>query len=74
MAYEIDKETRGDYMLLRFRANGTVVPALDRYLRQDDLTIRHLVVRDEEWAERNRAAQARRRAARVEVPAEEGED
>lgn len=74
LAYEIDDETRGDYMLVKFNSRGTVVTDLDRYFRQDDLCIRHLVVRDEEWAERNRAAQAKRRAARAEAQAEDTDE
>lgn len=69
LAYEIDKENQGNYMLLKFRSEGTVVTELNRAFRQDDLCLRHLVVRDEEWPERNRAAQAKRRAAAAEKAA-----
>ena len=48
-------------MLLRFEAEGTVVAELDRVLRLDDQVLRHLVVIDEEWEERNREAMAKRR-------------
>ena len=61
LAYEIDHETKGNYMLLKFRSEGTVVTAIERSLRQDDQILRHLVVVDEEWQERNRAAMAKRR-------------
>ena len=61
LAYEIEKQHKGDYMLLRFNAEGTVVTEIDRYLRLDDQVLRHLVVIDEEWEERNRAAMAKRR-------------
>ena len=62
LAYEIDHETSGNYMLLKFRSQGGAVAELDRTFRLDDLCLRHLVVRDDEWQERNRAAMAKRRA------------
>ncbi|MEZ4388493.1 MAG: 30S ribosomal protein S6 [Candidatus Krumholzibacteriia bacterium] len=61
LAYEIEKLTKGDYMLLRFKSKGGAVAEIDRYLRQDDQVLRHLVVVDEEWEERNRVAMAKRR-------------
>jgi len=61
LAYEIEKQTRGDYMLLRFQSEGAAVAQIDRFLRQDDQVLRHLVVVDEEWEERNRVALAKRR-------------
>jgi len=61
LAYEIEKHTKGDYMLLRFNSEGDAVAEIDRYLRQDDQVLRHLVVVDENWEERNRAAMAKRR-------------
>ena len=65
LAYEIDDESKGDYMLLRFRGQGTAVAEIDRALRLDDQVLRHLVVVDENWEERNRAAMAKRRQART---------
>jgi small subunit ribosomal protein S6 len=59
--YEIDHLNKGDYMLMRFRCQPAGVAAIDRYLRLDDKVVRHLVVRDEEWEERNRVAMAKRR-------------
>jgi small subunit ribosomal protein S6 len=64
LAYEIDDETKGDYMLLGFRGEGTAVAEIDKSLRLDDRVLRHLVVRDEEWEERNRVAMAKRRQKR----------
>jgi len=61
MAYEIEYESRGNYMFLRFRSEGTAVAELDKFLRLDDQVLRHLIVVDEEWEERNRAAIAKRR-------------
>ena len=59
--YEIDHMNKGDYMLMRFRCAAEGIAAIDRFLRLDDKVVRHLVVRDEEWDERNREAMARRR-------------
>ncbi len=64
LAYEIEFESRGNYMFLKFNADGGVVADLDKFLRQDDQILRHLVVVDEDWAERNRASMAKRRANR----------
>jgi ribosomal protein S6 len=51
-------------MFLKFNSRGTAVADLDKFLRQDDQILRHLVVVDEDWAERNRASMAKRRANR----------
>ena len=64
LAYEIQYETRGNYMFLRFKSEGTAVADLDRFLRLDDQVLRHLIVVDEEWDDRNRAAMAKRREDR----------
>ena len=61
LAYEIDHESKGNYMFLKFRSKGTACTELDRFLRLDDQVLRHLVVVDEEWEERNRVAMAKRR-------------
>jgi small subunit ribosomal protein S6 len=61
LAYEIEKQTQGNYMLLRFTDPGASVREIDRFLRLDDQVLRHLVVVDEQWEERNRAALAKRR-------------
>ena len=60
LAYEIDKQTTGDYYLYRFTADNTLVKEADRDFRLDDKVLRHLIVVDEEWEERNRAALTRR--------------
>ncbi len=61
LAYEIQYQGKGDYMLLKFRSEGTALAELDKFLRLDEKVLRHLIVRDEEWAERNRVAMAKRR-------------
>ena len=74
LAYEIEHETKGNYMFLRFQSEGGAINELDKFLRLDDQVLRHLIVVDEEWEERNRQAQAKRRqaspVAQVEAPAE----
>jgi small subunit ribosomal protein S6 len=66
LAYQIDHQDRGNYMLLKLKCQGAAVAELDRSFRQDDLCLRHLIVRDDEWEERNRAAMAKRRASAAE--------
>jgi len=61
LAYEINHETRGNYMFLKFKSDGEAVAELDRALRLDEHVLRHLVVVDDEWEERNRASMAKRR-------------
>jgi len=61
LAYEIDHHDKGNYMLMKFRSEGSALSELDRAFRLDDMVLRHLIVKDEEWQERNRAAQAKRR-------------
>jgi len=61
LAYEIDDESKGNYMFLKFRSQGTACTDLDKFLRLDDQVLRHLVVVDDEWDERNRVAIAKRR-------------
>ncbi|MBU0742214.1 30S ribosomal protein S6 [bacterium] len=62
LAYEIQHETRGNYMHLRFRCDGTVVDKMDNEFRLDHKVLRHLVVVDEEWKERNEANRSKRRS------------
>ena len=63
LAYEINYETKGNYMFLKFKSDGRVNTEIDKFLRLDDQVLRHLIVVDEEWEERNRAAMAKRRQA-----------
>ncbi len=69
LAYEIAHENKGNYMFLKFRSKGTACNDLDKFLRLDDQVLRHLVVVDDEWEERNRAAIAKRREAHSEKTA-----
>ena len=61
LAYEIQHETRGNYMHIRFRCDGTAIDKMDTEFRLDHKVLRHLVVVDEEWKERNEANRAKRR-------------
>ncbi len=74
LAYEIEKQTQGDYMFLRFNGSGNSVAEIDRFLRLDDQVLRHLVVVDEEWEERNRAAMAKRRQVTAEDDAGDNQE
>lgn len=56
MAYEINHETRGNYMHLRFRSGGEAIGPLDTEFRLDHKILRHLIVVDEDWKERNEAS------------------
>lgn len=71
LAYPIEKQTTGDYHFIKFTADNTLVDVADRDLRLEEKVLRHLIVVDEEWAERNRAAQAKRKRAVVEEVEEE---
>ena len=63
LAFEIQHETRGNYMHIRFRSEGSAIDKMDTEFRLDHKVLRHLVVVDEEWKERNEANKAKRRAA-----------
>lgn len=45
LAYEIDKLTEGDYILVNFHADPSQIAELDRILRINDAVKRHMVVR-----------------------------
>ena len=60
LAYEIQHETRGNYMHLLFKAEGSAIDVMDNEFRLDHKVLRHLIVLDEEWQARNAANRARR--------------
>lgn len=62
LAYPIERQTTGDYHMYQFQADNSAVADIDRDLRLDDKVLRHLIVVDEKWAERNREATAKRKA------------
>ncbi|HPF35082.1 MAG TPA: 30S ribosomal protein S6 [Candidatus Krumholzibacteria bacterium] len=74
LAYDIQHQTRGNYMHLRFRSEGDAVAVLDTEFRLDSKVLRHLIVVDEEWKERNEASRAKRRPAPVEEQMDDSED
>lgn len=48
LAYEIDKNTEGYYVVMNFTATTEAINELDRILKITDEPIRHLLVRDEQ--------------------------
>lgn len=46
LAYEIDKQRDGIYVLFNFNAPSEVVAELDRVMKISDEIIRHLIVKD----------------------------
>ncbi len=72
LAYEIQKQSNGDYTLYRFTADNSLVDEADRDFRLDDKVLRYLIVVDEEWEERNRAALAKKAAYREREEASDG--
>ena len=45
LAFEIDKLTEGDYILVDFHADPAQIAELDRVLRINDAVKRHMIVR-----------------------------
>lgn len=45
LAYEINKLSEGDYILIDFHANPESIAELDRVLRINDAVERHMIVR-----------------------------
>jgi small subunit ribosomal protein S6 len=57
LAYRVEKQSRGFYTLLRYRATGRAVEELERNLKLTDGILRYLTVRaDEESAATNQPA------------------
>ncbi|MEM9065242.1 MAG: 30S ribosomal protein S6 [Planctomycetota bacterium] len=60
LAFEIDKQKRGVYLLGYFKAHGDILTPLDRELTLSELVMRHLIVRaDHMTEEQMQAADAR---------------
>jgi small subunit ribosomal protein S6 len=68
LAYEIQHQTRGNYMHLMFKSATDAIAKLDNEFRLDHKVLRHLIVVDEEWKERNAASMARRRRPGASIP------
>ena len=62
LAYRIQKQGKGYYTLLQYRASGRAVEELERNLRLTDGILRYLTVRDDE------ANQAAAQAPTVDAP------
>lgn len=45
LAFEVDKLTEGDYILVDFHADPSQIAELDRVLRINDAVKRHMIVR-----------------------------
>ena len=45
LAFEVDDRTEGDYTLINFHADPTVIAELDRVLRINDAVKCHMIVR-----------------------------
>ena len=45
LAFEVDDLMEGDYTLINFHADPTVIAELDRVLRINDAVKRHMIVR-----------------------------
>lgn len=56
MAYRIQKQTRGYYILLRYRATSAAVQELERNMKLADGVMRYLTVRSEEEPKESSAA------------------
>jgi len=68
LAYEIQHQTRGNYMHLMFKSATEAIAKLDNEFRLDHKVLRHLIVVDEEWKERNAASMAKRRRPGAAIP------
>lgn len=68
LAYEIQHQTRGNYMHLMFKSATDAIAKLDNEFRLDHKVLRHLIVVDEEWKERNAASMAKRRRPGAAIP------
>lgn len=58
LAYRIDKQSRGHYVLLRYHATGRTVEELERNLKLTDGILRYLTVRAEETTSANPSVRA----------------
>lgn len=58
LAYRIDKQSKGHYVLLRYNATGRTVEELERNLKLTDGILRYLTVRAEENTSTNPAVRA----------------
>jgi small subunit ribosomal protein S6 len=71
LAYKIDKQSRGYYTLLRYRASGHAVEELERNLKLTDGILRYLTVRYDEETPITNPAAPRPHTEETRQPAEE---
>jgi small subunit ribosomal protein S6 len=65
LAYEINRQREGVYVLQVLNGPGTMTTELDRRLRVLDAVMRHLVIRVDEVQEKEERSRTRRKAATV---------
>jgi small subunit ribosomal protein S6 len=65
LAYEVQKCSEGNYVLLRFEAEPEFVARLENYFRLTDSIIRYLVVHFDEKTLRLEASQKKRKEAEI---------
>jgi small subunit ribosomal protein S6 len=65
LAYEINRQREGVYVLTVLNGPGEMTSELDRRLRVLDIVMRHLVIRVDEVQEKETRTQSRRKAATV---------
>jgi small subunit ribosomal protein S6 len=71
LAYRVDKQNEGYYVLIFFQAGPQVVREVERRLRVSDLVIKYLTVRMDEklkWLEKRKKAREKRAARRPPPP------
>lgn len=69
LAYRIQKQGKGYYTLLQYRASGRAVEELERNLRLTDGILRYLTVRDDEASQAAAQAPAGERTEQGDKPA-----
>ena len=68
LAYRIQKQGKGSYTLLQYRASGRAVEELERNLRLTDGILRYLTVRDDEASQAAAQAPAGERTEQGDKP------
>ncbi|RMH03888.1 MAG: 30S ribosomal protein S6 [Nitrospirae bacterium] len=58
LAYEVEHDRRGTYVLLQFQAEGKVMSELERFYRLEDAVLKFLTVKVDEAALRRPASKA----------------
>jgi small subunit ribosomal protein S6 len=69
MAYEVKKQSEGNYVLLRFQASPEFVARLESYFKLSEAIIRYIVVHFDEHTLQLEAEQQRRREEEIRASA-----